>query len=69
MARSLIPVGNGEHRTSPPLSEYIYTTSLVFDRVLASSSGSPFETEIGTGKVIKGWDEGEFENVERECFA
>ena len=31
---------------------------------LSSSSGSPFETEIGVGKVIKGWDEGEFE-VER----
>jgi FK506-binding protein 1 len=24
----------------------------------SESSGRPFETEIGVGKVIKGWDEG-----------
>lgn len=29
----------------------------------APRSGSPFKTQIGVGKVIKGWDEGVFLNL------
>jgi len=52
-ARSSIQAGIGIHlviRDTYPSSDHAY-------------SGSPFQTEIGVGKVIRGWDEGELLSI------
>lgn len=41
------------HTTAPTTAMLTYLFFLSF-----SSRGSPFQTEIGVGKVIRGWDEG-----------
>lgn len=50
--RSLTQVGIGEHRRSLSCMDIELTMSVI------DYSGSPFNTEIGTGKVIQAWDEG-----------
>ena len=49
MERSLTPAATGQLPT--PLRAWI-------PLFISTSRGRPFEIEIGTGKVIKGWEEG-----------
>jgi len=53
MAKYSIQAGSGTRRVfddAHPHSDYVH-------------SNSPFKTQIGVGKVIKGWDEGELLSI------
>jgi FKBP-type peptidyl-prolyl cis-trans isomerase FkpA len=54
-------VGTGQEVKSGDTVEIKYTGKLTNGTVFDSTDnhgGTPFETQIGTGQVIKGWDEG-----------